>query len=226
MSLYLGPIDFSVTLDGIEVDPDPDQDVVYYSDAGAGALYKLVRPGMGVGTPSKERIPFAETGFKSTFRDGRQIVQTGLAIDSRANLYCDNAASDDQFGGRLFKFSQPDGSRAFTGTINYFSQLLMFAQPTLSGPMVIKPDPDPAQEDLYVVDNLSQEIKRVPVNQSWDPYRRVGQLYAVIPPDPQSVGRAIDMEFDAHGGLYLLDGWRVLRFENGVPELEALFAPE
>ena len=100
----------------------------------------------------------------------------------------------------------------------------MFANPTLSGPMVIKFDQDPVQEDLYIVDDLAQEIKWVPVNQTYE--RRVGQPFAVIPQDSQSVGRAIDMEFDPEGVLYLLDGWRVLRFEGGVPELEALFEPE
>jgi sugar lactone lactonase YvrE len=218
----MGPIDFSVTLDGVEVDPDPDKDTVYYSDAGAGVLYRIERPGIGTGGGT--RTKFANAGFKRSFRDGREIEQVGLAIDLGGNLYCDNAASDDQFGGRIFKFHQPDGTRAYAGSINYFSQLLMFANPTLSGPMVIKFDPDPVLEDLYIVDNLAQEIKRVPVNQTYE--RKVGQYYAVIPPDPQSVGRAIDMEFDPDGNLYLLDGWRVLRFENGVPELEALFEPE
>ena len=225
-SLYVGPLDFSVTLDGIEVDPDPERDIAYYSDAELGAFYQLIAPGSGVGTRGASRIRFADAGFKASLRDGRLIVQAGLAIDSLGNLYAANPASEDAFGGRLFRFAQPDGARTFTGSINYFSQMLVFARPTLSGPMVIRRAADPVAEDLYIVDNSTMQIKRVPVNQPWDPFRRVGQIWATIPPDEHSAGRAIDMAFDGDGDLYLLDGWRVLRFTDGVPTLDALFEPE
>lgn len=225
-SLYKGPLDFSVTLDAIEVDPDPDRDIAYYSDAELGAFFQLIAPGSGVGTRGASRIRFADAGFKPSMRDGRLIVQAGLAIDSVGNLYAANPASEDAFGGRLFRFAQPDGARTFTGSINYFSQMLMFARPTLSGPMVIRRAADAVEEDLYIVDNSTMQIKRVPVSQPWDPFRRVGQIWATIPPDEHSAGRAIDMAFDGEGRLFLLDGWRVLRFADGVPTLDALFEPE
>jgi len=181
-------------------------------------IYKIDQSGMG------DRHFWAASGFQATARDGRMILQSGLAIDPEANLYSENPSSDDQFGGRIFKFFQPNGARAFTGEINYYSFDLQFAHPVMSGPMVIKPDPNPILQDLYIVDNTDLSIKAVPVNQTFDANRRVGQPFAVIPPG--GVGRVIDMKFDPRANLFVMDGWRVLRYQNGQFVLYALFTTE
>jgi hypothetical protein len=120
--------------------------------------------------------------------------QHGLAIDEYGNLYSDNKASDDAFGGRIFQFSQPDGAREFVGSINYFSQLLMFANPVASGPMCF------GWKTLFVWEDMSRDAREVDVLATYDPYRRVGQPYVNLTDTPG--GPAIDMEYD--GGLYIL----------------------
>ncbi len=138
---------------------------------------------------------FVSTGFITP-------GQKGLAIDTYGNLYADNAASDGQYGGRLFKFDI-NGSRSFTGTVNYFSQLLMYANPVSVTSMVMGPD-----MRLYVYDALAREVKKVPVNEAWDPYRRVGQPFYRY--NNQSSSNVIDMDvkrdISSPGFLYLLDG--------------------
>ena len=181
-------------------------------------LYQINNSGSGT------RTPFASGGFKPSFRDGRQIIQYGLAIDSEGDLYCDNNASNDSFGGRLFRFSQPDGARDFCGTIKYFSQMLMFAHPCDAGPMVIFPGNVLEEEELYIVENLNQEVLRVPVNATYDPTRRVGQPFAAIPAG--GWGRAIDAEFSHDKDYYLLDGWRVIKHTAGEWKVDAYFTTD
>jgi hypothetical protein len=118
-------------------------------------------------------------------------------VDSTGNVYSENAASDASFGGRIFRFPKSGGTQEFTGNLNYFSQMLMFAQPTAAGPMAFGPD-----NRLYVVDNLSRQVKQVDVNAAYDPYRRVGQRFADIPSDAGA--QAYDMEIDSQGNVYLL----------------------
>ncbi|MEM4721867.1 MAG: hypothetical protein QXT73_07410 [Candidatus Methanomethylicaceae archaeon] len=60
--------------------------------------------------------------------------------------------------------------------------------------------PEVSEEDLYVVDELEGMVKRVMVNASFDPYRRVGQPFANIP----IVGPNADLEVDETGNVYLL----------------------
>jgi len=218
VNVYTGPGDLSITLDALEPDPDPYKDIVYYSDAGNGVLYKIENSGSGT------RTPFASGGFKPSYRDGRQIIQYGLAIDSAGNLYCDNNASNDSFGGRLFRFAQPDGARDVCGTIKYFSQMLMFAHPCDAGPMVMSPAASLGDEELYIVENLNQEVLRVPVNATYDPARRVGQPFAAIPPG--GWGRAIDAEFSNENIYYLLDGWRVIKHADGTWKIDAYFTQD
>jgi hypothetical protein len=181
-----------ITVDEIAVDPQKGE--VYLSDTQGGGAEK--QPRFIKISEGQESNTFAYSGFK--FPPGHR----GLAIDKAGNLYTDNAASDEQFGGRIFKFFQPDGRREFVGNINYFSQQLMFAQPTSSGPMAIGPGamPGVSAEDLYVVDELEGMVKRVMVNATFDPFRRVGQPFANIP----IAGKNVDLELDNDGNVYLL----------------------
>ena len=176
-------------IDAIAVHPGTGD--VYVSKPEEGAIFKITNDGETLSEPQL----FLGTGFAAP-------GHKGLAIDAGGNLYTDNAASDGLYGGRLFKFT-PAGSRSFTGTINYFSQLLMFANPTAVGPMTMGYD-----NQLYVFDAISREVKQVPVNAAYDPYRRVGHMYYGYT-DTESAN-VIDLDCGAHslfgpGFLYILD---------------------
>jgi len=137
----------------------------------------------------------AFSGFKDP---GHQ----GLAIDGKGTLYTRNKASDAQFGGRFFSFNPNNGAKSFSGSMNYFSQLLMFANPVFGGPIAVgaPATPSVSAEDLYVVDTIANQVKRVPVQAAFDPYRRVGQPYAAYPFDQQ----VIDIEVGVTGKVVLL----------------------
>jgi hypothetical protein len=186
----IGLPDSLFQLSGLAVHSDG---TVYLSDTDGEAREHriLKRTDLGEG-PAEE---FARSGFKDP---GHQ----GLAIDRNGVLYTRNRASDGQFGGRFFRFNPGTGAREFTGSINYFSQLLMFANPVFGGPIAIgaPATPSVSAEDLYVVDTIANQVKRVPVQAPYDAYRRVGQPYAAYPFDQQ----VIDIEVGATGKVVLL----------------------
>ncbi|MBI4640022.1 MAG: hypothetical protein HY731_04975 [Candidatus Tectomicrobia bacterium] len=201
MSDYSVPVTVRVNASGDinvdEVEVDPTTGDIYYSDTTWDESDSSLRPRfIRIPEGKDESETFVFTGFK-------QPGHRGLAIDTSGNLYTDNAASDAQFGGRLFKFSQPNGEKEFTGTVNYFSRQLMFAHPTSTGPMAMGPggSPNVSDEDLYVVDELAGQVKRAPVKAGFDPYRRVAQPWADLP----FSGRSLDLEIDEDGNGYLLN---------------------
>jgi hypothetical protein len=177
------------SIDAVAVSPTTGD--VYLSKPATTQIMRMTSTQGTLGEPTE----FVNTGFKAP-------GQKGLAVDSWGNLYSDNSASDSQFGGRLFRFA-PGGSRDFTGTVNYFSQLLMYANPASVGPMCIG-----LNGDLLVSESLSRRILAVPVSATYDPYRRVGQPFFTL---PDSVpGPVIDLEVQAASGyLYVLDGTAV-----------------
>ncbi|MBI4849299.1 MAG: carboxypeptidase regulatory-like domain-containing protein, partial [Nitrospirae bacterium] len=67
---------------------DPHKGVTYMSIPALSRIFKV---------NDGDISDFANAGFKAPY-------QIGLGIDSTGNLYTDNAASDMQFGGRIFKF--------------------------------------------------------------------------------------------------------------------------
>ncbi|HEX2967346.1 MAG TPA: hypothetical protein VHO84_16295, partial [Syntrophorhabdaceae bacterium] len=185
-------------VDAIAVSADTGD--VYVSRPITRQITKMQSMGFSLG-PEK---PFASIPYKDP-------GQKGLAIDGEGNLYTDNSASDSQFGGRLFKFNASNAAMVFTGTVNYFSQMLMYANPVMVGPMVMGAD-----DQLYVYENMSSTIKAVPVNATYDPYRRVGQnLYTFSGNEPRDV---IDMEYvkDASQfiNLYVLHGQGISRISS------------
>ena len=198
MSDYSVPLVVNVSSAGQiyteEIEVNPKTGEVYLSDRMGDVTER--QPRFIKISEAEGSKTFAYSGFKNP--PGHK----GLAIDKEGNLYTDNAASDAQFGGRIFKYYQPDGKREFVGNINYFSQMLMYAKPTAAGPMAIGPGtmPEVSEEDLYVVDELAGMVKRIMVNAPFDPYRRVGQPFANIP----VAGTNIDLEVDKSGNVYLL----------------------
>ncbi len=61
-------------------------------------------------------------GFKDPY-------QVGLATDFHGNIYSDNSASDAMFGGRIFRWKPYSLERELFGSVQYFSQLLLYAKP-------------------------------------------------------------------------------------------------
>jgi hypothetical protein len=152
------PVPVTGGIDAVAVHPGTGD--IYLSIPQEKKIRKITNEGETLSDPAD----FVNTGFASP-------GQKGLAIHQDGALYTDNAASDALYGGRLFSFSST-GSRAFTGTLNYFSQLLGYANPVSSGPMTMGYD-----GHLYVFEAISREVKQVPVAATYDPYRRVGHMY-------------------------------------------------
>jgi len=184
-----GPFPNLGEIDAIAVSPVTGE--VYLSKPATTQIFSMTSNSDGLAAPKE----FVNTSFVAP-------GQKGLVVDVGGNLFTDNAASDSQYGGRLFKFT-PSGTREFTGTVNYFSQLLMFANPVVVGPICLGPN-----NDLLVSEGLSRQIRQVPVNATYDPYRRVGIPYYTL---PSSVpGRIIDMEMQqSSGSLFLLNGYGI-----------------
>ena len=163
----------------------PDNTIFYLTDD-RQTIHQIAVTANKLGFP----FSYVSTGFMAP-------GAMGLAVDQQGNLFSENSASDSQFGGRIFKFAPPGGAREFTGSLNYFSRDLMFAQPTSAGPMAMAPD-----DSLFIMDQLSREVKQVAVNATYDPYRRVGQPIVKIP--DEAIGQAFDMSLDKDGNIYLL----------------------
>jgi hypothetical protein len=152
--------------------------------------------------PKFIRIKDGGTGDRSIFAyaDFKAPGQRGLSIDKAGALYSDNSASDAQYGGRVFKFTST--AREFVGSLNYFSRDLMFANPVAAGPMDMGPgETMNSPEDVYVVDELARWVKRIPVQATWDPFRRVGQPWGGIP--YQSVSADLEVQDNGTGHLLL-----------------------
>jgi hypothetical protein len=147
---------------------DSRKGIAYQSVRAENMIYKI-------DLDSFERTVFASAGFASPH-------QSGLAIDLAGNLYSQNSASDDRFGGRIFKYisafplipqNTTPGSRQHVGQTNYYSSQLGYALPTSVPAMTHSLD-----GELFVADAIERRIKKVPVNLRFDASRRVGQPYA------------------------------------------------
>jgi hypothetical protein len=199
---YSNPIVFNFSqpigkdrCDPIEIGSTKD---VYCSNIEKKEIVKISKGGAGT------RSTFAYTNFGNPKQVG--IAQVGLAIDSNDDLYTDNSASDSQFGGRIFQFPQfcvPE-CRVFVGSVNYFSLDLSFAHPASVSCMTIGP-----KGDLFVVDEITRTVKRIPINAPIHPSHRCGRTYFNIPDGGGE--RIIDMTFDEEKTLYLLDSIRILK---------------
>ncbi|MGQ0735911.1 MAG: carboxypeptidase regulatory-like domain-containing protein [Acidobacteriota bacterium] len=152
--------------------------------------------------------------------------QVGLAIDSRGSLYADNAASDAKFGGRLFRFQQPDGRRDLVGSVNYYSFLLQYARPT--SPTSLAVGPAPFGEALYIADALDNAVKRIFLPHTYPPGvtgdRNVGQIF--VQSDQFTFGPTTTMAFRGDGSLFLNQGADIFRVPPAGGSFERLFDPQ
>jgi sugar lactone lactonase YvrE len=195
---YTGDI-ASSSANGIAV--DPDRGYVYYSDIGKKAIYMNVWP--------NDNLTGTSLLANTAFKDPGQI---GFAIDTWGRLYTDNHASDMDYGGRIFQFTprQLDDTwdlpiwtadREFAGSVNYFSQVLMFANPASVSRMVYGGIVN--KEALTVIDEICGCVKEVPVDSPADPSRKVGQVIAYFP-TPDYRGPVLGLAFDKENNLYIL----------------------
>ncbi|MBK1631037.1 hypothetical protein CKO31_09845 [Thiohalocapsa halophila] len=93
------------------------------------------------------------SGFKAPY-------QAGIAVDALGNIYMDNAASDQRFGGRIWRWNQQLG-RALFGSVQYFSRLLMYSKPAAvqsmtAGRMF-------GGEMLFIADQASNGIRELEI---------------------------------------------------------------
>lgn len=174
--------------------------------------------------------------------------QIGLALDSNDNLYTENAASDESYGGRIFRYlgyrsagdpdftpTYPVGTqpfRMFVGSVNYYSRLLMRANPVMTHQIVMGPARDANKgEELLVADGMSASIKAVPVH--WVEYNNAldlawhsnGMPWAwTSTPLPAGVAPLgfdwqTDMCFDmTRTNLYITSGSYVVRTPGGADQ--------
>jgi hypothetical protein len=184
VSVLVGDTVTDVRVADLAVDPKTGD--AYYAATDGQNIYRISNVAGRMGGASR----FTVSGFKTPGHHG-------LAIDAAGNLFTDNSASDSQFGGRIFKFNQPDGTRELAGTINYYSMDLMYARPTMSGAMVMDKD-----GQLLVMDEMERTLKKVAVNATYDPLRRVGQQFANLSAGPPAV--SLDLEVAPDKTVYAL----------------------
>jgi hypothetical protein len=107
-----------------------------------------------------------EYAFNTGFKDPYQV---GLAIDSLGYFYSVNAASEDQFGGRIFRWKPLTYEREFFGAMQYYSLDLGYAQPSAAQSMYA--GMSYGQEKLFATDlyNNSLRYLSIPPNGALPP---------------------------------------------------------
>ncbi|MFZ4698474.1 MAG: Ig-like domain-containing protein [Candidatus Methylumidiphilus sp.] len=192
----------------LAVDKNTTPNMEYLSMPDADAIFKLNSAGM---------VLYASASFKAPH-------QSGLAVDVNGNLYSDNSAADQMFGGRIFRFRK-DGIRELAGTVNYYSPMLQYAKPT--GVQTLAYTVDAEGEGLFVADTVERCIKRLEVSAGRTAdisSRNVAQYYA------QSsmffFQDTTKMVFDLDGNLYVTQGadlFKVARQESGGVAVDKVF---
>ncbi|MBI4849576.1 MAG: hypothetical protein HY808_13575, partial [Nitrospirae bacterium] len=186
---------------------DPHKGITYMSIPALSRIFKV---------NDGDISDFANAGFKAPY-------QIGLGIDGVGNLYTDNAASDMQFGGRVFKFDGNTTARSFIGTTNYYSFMLQYAKAAMVQAVTI--GPSIYGEALYVADGLSNRINqlRLPASlpQGMDLSRNVSQPYAES--SLFNFGPNTAMAFRGDGTMLVTNGNNLLLIPAGGGRVDPLF---
>jgi hypothetical protein len=191
-TLYVGAA--TQQLPTLDLAVDKKGGSTYLSIPQTSGIFKVVPSGIE---------KFVDAGFKTPF-------QAGLAVDSKGNLYADNKASDDSYGGRIFSFQAGTGTRQLAGSTTYYSQLLQYARP--ANVLTLAYGVDSQGEAIYIADAMDQSIKRLSLNTANPPDHNVGQLYAQSPDfffDPTS-----KMAIDPFGNLFLTQGPKLMQVQS------------
>jgi hypothetical protein len=175
---------------GMEIDPNFRQVFVSYPSESRVDVLSL---------ETLKKIKSFDPGFKAP------PAQSGLAINTRGDLFSENAASDESFGGKIFRYDTGSFARSHVGMTNYFSFLLGYARPVAVPAMCIAPD-----DRLLVLDSVDQQIKKVDVTATYDPYRRVGQPVLTGPLLAGIGGPGTDMVADYRGKVYVTNNGNVI----------------
>ncbi len=143
--------------------------------------------------------PFANCQFKDPH-------QVGLAIDSRGNVYADNSASDDMFGGRIFRWDI-NGNRKLFGTVNYFSWMLGYAKPCAVQSMVAGWS---GHEKLFITDLYAGALKELMIPASGLPSNPNHYVAQTLCKSPQiEINNKTSMCLDSSGSLFLTSGKKI-----------------
>jgi hypothetical protein len=164
-----------------------------------------------------------------------------IAIDSRGRVYLNNDNSNEQYGGRIFRFSGEPTGREHVGVVNYYSLDLGYGRPAEPVAMAIGDfrEGDGIVEDLFVANidrggyfvagiQPTNRILRVPVhyketNPGYPANRIVGQPYAEHPdfrftgPSDIATDRRNAIEDGIARNLYLSDEEILFVIEPGEP---------
>ncbi|HYN76877.1 MAG TPA: carboxypeptidase regulatory-like domain-containing protein, partial [Lamprocystis sp. (in: g-proteobacteria)] len=162
--------------------------------------------------------PLLNSGFAAPF-------MAGMAVDSLGNVYLNNAASEQRFGGRIFRWN-PALERTLFGSVQYFSQLLMYAQPVAVRAMAA--GWMNGGERIYIADNASDTLRelailpdnRLPPN----PGHYVSQ--PITSPGQVPIRADIAMAVNgSEGELLVADGDNLFRYRDGEDAVsDRLFA--
>jgi hypothetical protein len=168
-----------------------------------------------------------------------------IAQDSLGRFYLENEASNERFGGRVFRFSGNPVEREHVGSVNYYSLELSYGRPAEPVAMAIGDfhDGTAIVEDLFVANidrggyydagiQATNRILRIPVHYTetipgfaggQNRHRIVGQPYAEHPdfrftgPSDLVSDRRTGIEDGVARNLYLSDEEILFVIEPGAP---------
>jgi PKD repeat protein len=156
------------------------------------------------------------TGFADPF-------QVGLAIDAAGTFYSVNGASQEQYGGRIFRWSQGSYIREFFGSVQYYSRELGYAQPTSA--ISLFAGLQYGQQKLFLTDAYSNTLRSlvIPPNGGLPPgdlYHNVSQPLANV-----TASAAASMTIRQGADLLLTQGDNIFRYGSGPGDTGNLFPP-
>ena len=168
---------------------------------------------LGILRPSEPQDPAGKGGFlvrDFPFSDiDEELIDAGfpselIAVDSNGRVYLENMNSNEQYGGRIFRYAGDPVSRELMGAVTYYSLSIQYSRPTKPRVMEIGEGFTSTYgtvEDLFVAEldpgiyfdpNIkpTNRILRVPIHQAdripfyangQNRNRLVGQPYAEHP---------------------------------------------
>jgi hypothetical protein len=212
----------------IQFEPDPD----------LNELLAFVYPAGPPADNPRDGFLFRDYPFSppQAERYGAGFPSELIAVDSRGRVYLENYNSNEEFGGRVFRFAGNPVEREHVGSVQYFSQSLMYAHPAFPVAMEIGDARDgegEPVEDLFIANKdlgVYFDASRPPVNRvlrlmihqldtvpayanGQNRNRLVAQPWAAHP-DFRFDG-ATDLEVDARRAADFADGARPLYLSDG-----------
>lgn len=185
----------------------PSPPVSLASNAFQDKVYASIALTSSVFTLNGNDLEFAfNAGFKEPY-------QVGLAVDASGLIYSVNSASEERFGGRLFRWDPVNYNREWFGAVKYYSTLLGYAHP--SATQALYAGMNWGQEKLFIIDLYGNEILsiNIPPNGAVPPgdlFHNVGQPVVKFPdvmPNPQS-----SMTIRLGGDLLMTQGSNIFRY--------------